>query len=44
VTTALAKRLMFRAVIDWAGTHGVVEPALKFVRALPEEQWHHMGD
>ena len=43
-TTPLAKRLMFRAVIDWAGKHGLVEPALQFVRALPEAQWHHMGD
>ncbi|HEY8050775.1 MAG TPA: hypothetical protein VIE63_16515, partial [Ramlibacter sp.] len=43
-TTSLAKRLMFRNVIDWAGGHGMVETALQFVRALPEEQWHHMGD
>jgi hypothetical protein len=43
-TTALAKRLMFRGVIDWAGKNGLVEPALQFVRALPEDQWHHMGD
>jgi hypothetical protein len=43
-TTSLAKRLMFRSVIDWAGRNGLVEPALQFVRALPDEHWHHMGD
>ena len=43
-TTSLAKRLMFRSVVDWAVTNGQVEAALNFVRALPEEQWHHMGD
>jgi len=43
-TTPLAKRLMFRGVVDWAGKNGLVEPALQFVRALPEDQWHHMGD
>ena len=43
-TTSLAKRLMFRALIDWSAKHGLVEPVLQFVRALPEEQWHRMGD
>jgi hypothetical protein len=43
-TTSLAKRLMFRGVIDWAGRNGLVEQALQFVRALPDEHWHHMGD
>jgi hypothetical protein len=44
VTTSLAKRLMFRDVIDWAGKHALVQPLLDFERALPEEQWHHMGE
>jgi hypothetical protein len=44
MTTSLAKRLMFRDVINWAGKHAMVEPLLDFERALPEEQWHHMGD
>ena len=43
-TTALAKRLMFRNVLDWAGANGQVEATLAFVRALPEAQWLHMGD
>ena len=43
-TTSLAKRLIFRSVIDWAAAHALIEDALQFVRALPEDQWHHMGD
>jgi len=43
-TTALAKRLMFRNVLDWAAENGQVEAALAFVRALPEAQWLHMGE
>ncbi|MDF2463504.1 MAG: hypothetical protein K0Q43_1739 [Ramlibacter sp.] len=43
-TTSLAKRLIFRSVIDWAAANALTEDALQFVRALPEDQWHHMGD
>lgn len=43
-TTSLAKRLIFRSVIDWAADNALTEDALQFVRALPEDQWHHMGD
>ena len=43
-TTALAKRLMFRSVLDWSAANGQVEATLAFVRALPESQWLHMGD
>jgi len=43
-TTSLAKRSIFRSVIDWAAAHALIEDALQFVRALPEDQWHHMSD
>lgn len=43
-TTSLAKRSIFRSVVDWAAANGLTEDALQFVRALPEDQWHHMGD
>jgi hypothetical protein len=44
ITTSLAKRLSFRSLLDWAIANRLVEDALRFVRALPEEQWHHMGE
>lgn len=44
VTNSLAKRLSFRNLIDWAIGNGLAEDALRFVRALPEDQWHHMGE
>lgn len=43
-TTSLAKRSIFRSVIDWAAANALTEDSLQFVRALPEDQWHHMGD
>lgn len=43
-TTSLAKRLMFRSVVDWCAEHKLVEPALQYVRALSESDWHHMGE
>lgn len=43
-TTSLAKRLSFRQLIDWAIAHALVEDTLRLVRALPEDQWHHMGE
>lgn len=42
--TALARRTMFRGVIDWAAANGVTDDMLQFVRALPEAQWHHLGE
>lgn len=43
-TTSLAKRLSFRSLIDWTIANALVEDALRFLRALPEDQWHHMGE
>ncbi len=44
ITTSLAKRSIFRTVADWAVANGLTGEALRFLRALPEDQWHHMGD
>lgn len=43
-TTSLARRLAFRQLLDWAVAQALVEDALLFLRGLPEEDWHHMGD
>lgn len=41
---SLAKRTMFRGLVDWAGANNLTEDMLQFVRALPEDQWHHLGE
>ncbi len=43
-TTALAKRSIFRTVVDWAIDNTLTGEALRYLRALPEEHWHHIGD
>ncbi|MBI5276165.1 MAG: hypothetical protein HY854_06865 [Burkholderiales bacterium] len=43
-TPALAKRMAFRDHIEWCEKHGCLQQMLAFVKGLPEEEWHHMGD
>jgi hypothetical protein len=43
-TPPLEKRTRLRSQVDWAAEHGALEPMFTFFRALPEDQWHHMGD
>lgn len=44
VTPALTKRLTFREQLEWAEREGMLEQAIGFLAALPEEDWFHMGD
>ncbi|HEY8359826.1 MAG TPA: hypothetical protein VIL30_20415, partial [Ramlibacter sp.] len=44
VTPPLTKRLCFREQIEWAESQGVLENAMAFMQALPEEDWLHMGE
>ena len=30
--------------IRWAADHGALERVDAFLRALPEDQWHHLGE
>lgn len=43
-TTSLAKRLVFKDHVEWAAAHGQINELFAFIKALPEDQWHHMGD
>jgi hypothetical protein len=43
-TPALAKRMVFRDHVEWAERHGFLARVHEFLKGLPEEQWHHMGD
>jgi len=41
---AMLKMLRLREHIEWADSHGVLTDVDSLLRALPEEQWLHLGD
>lgn len=43
-TPPLAKRMCLRDRIEWAETHGCLDGVHAFLKGLPEEEWHHMGE
>lgn len=43
-TSALLKQLRFLDHIQWAHDNGVLEKVDRFVRSLPETQWHHLNE
>ncbi|MBG9390367.1 hypothetical protein [Caenimonas aquaedulcis] len=43
-TPPLVKRMCLRDHIEWAEGHGVLDEVHAFLKALPETDWHHMGD
>lgn len=43
-STGLAKQLRLSEHIEWAHNHGALDQVDAFLRALPENQWHHAGD
>jgi len=43
VTTAEDEKEGLREHIGWADQHGCVAAALVFLKALPEDQWLHLG-
>ena len=43
-TPSLNKRLCLRNQVQWAWEHKVLEFMFAFLRDLPEDKWHHMGD
>jgi len=43
-TPALSKMLRLREHVEWAATHGCLEEVHSFLRKLPEDQWHHIGE
>lgn len=43
-TPAISKMLRLREHIHWAADHGCLTEVYDFLRALPESDWHHVGD
>lgn len=43
-TPSIPKRMCLREHIEWAASHGSLEQVYTFMKSLPENEWHHMGD
>ena len=43
-TPSMPKRMFLRDHIEWAAAHGALDAVMAFLKSLPEDQWHHMGD
>lgn len=43
-TPSLSKRMCLREHLAWAETQESLPQVLDFLKQLPEEEWHHMGD
>ena len=43
-TPSIPKRMCLREHIEWAASHGCLLQVFTFMKSLPEDQWHHMGD
>lgn len=43
-TPSIPKRMCFREHIEWAAAHGCLQQVYTFMKSLPENEWHHMGD
>ena len=43
-TPSIPKRMCFRQHIEWADTHGCLQQVYTFMKSVPEDEWHHMGD
>lgn len=43
-TASLSKRMCLREHLAWAETHESLPQVLDFLKQLPEEEWHHMGE
>ncbi|MDB5749616.1 MAG: hypothetical protein JWQ13_2121 [Ramlibacter sp.] len=44
VTPSITKRVFFREHIEWAATHSCLQKVFAFMKSLPEDEWHHMGE
>jgi hypothetical protein len=43
-TPSLSKRMCLREHLAWAEAKGALPELVAFLKDLPEEDWHHMGD
>lgn len=39
-----SKSLRLRKHLEWAESHGAIEPVYSFLVSLPESDWHHYGE
>ena len=44
VTPSISKRMCLREHLEWAEGHGALSRVMEFLRQLPEQDWHHMGE
>ena len=38
------KTARLREHIEWAYSHGAIDPVGTFLASLPESEWHHLGE
>ncbi|MEI8133590.1 MAG: hypothetical protein WCH46_00765 [bacterium] len=43
-STNLDKMVRLADHIEWANNHGNLDEISKFLRALPENNWHHLNE
>ena len=43
-TPSIPKRMCFREHIEWAASHDFLQETFTFMKSLPEDEWHHMGE
>ena len=43
-TPALSKMLRLAEHIEWANKHGCLDAVATYLRSLPEQDWHHLGE
>ena len=43
-TPAMMKMLRLKVHIEWAESHNSLEPVVRFLYALSEDDWFHLGD
>lgn len=44
VTMPIEKQLRFKEHIEWARDNGQLDRIGSYLRALPENEWHHFGE
>lgn len=43
-TPALLKMLRLAEHVEWAEKHGFLDKVATYLRTLPEDDWHHIGE
>jgi hypothetical protein len=43
-TPSIPKRMCLREHVEWAAEHACLDKVFAFMKSLPEDEWHHMGE